>query len=53
MQTLTTVGFGDVPPKNDWERLYVIIWMFFGGAFFSFMISNIQGAAADNSDNTL
>ena len=45
MQTLTTVGFGDIPSISNWEKIYAIIWMGIGGAFFSFMISNLQGAA--------
>lgn len=47
LQTLTTVGFGDVPPQTNWEKLYAILWMGVGSAFFSFMISNLQGAMGD------
>ncbi|CAD8202098.1 unnamed protein product [Paramecium pentaurelia] len=48
LQTLTTVGFGDVSPQTDWEKLYAIFWMGVGSAFFSFMISNLQGAVGDS-----
>lgn len=41
LQTLTTVGFGDVPPQTDYEKIYAIFWMGVGSAFFSFMISNL------------
>ncbi|KAM3136546.1 hypothetical protein pb186bvf_011349 [Paramecium bursaria] len=52
LQTLTTVGFGDVPPQTDWEKIYAIFWMGVGSAFFSFMISNLQGAVGDSDKST-
>ncbi len=37
--TMTTVGFGDVLTTNSYERLFAIVWMLFGIAFYSFLIS--------------
>jgi hypothetical protein len=45
LQTLTTVGFGDIPAISNSEKIFAIVWMGIGGAFFSFMVSNLQGAA--------
>ena len=41
LQTLATVGFGDVPCVTNLEMVYAIFWMGAGSAFFSFMISNL------------
>lgn len=38
---LTTVGYGDISSHNTYERLFTIIWMIFGIAFYSFIISFI------------
>jgi hypothetical protein len=37
--TMTTVGYGDVFPTNSLERTFATIWMLFGIAFYSFLIS--------------
>ena len=41
VQILTTVGFGDIFPTNTLERMFSILWMFFGVAFYGFMIAFI------------
>ncbi len=38
---LTTVGYGDIKSANTYERIFTIIWMLFGIAFYSFTISFI------------
>ena len=38
---LTTVGYGDIVSVNTFERLFTLIWMLFGIAFYSFTISFI------------
>ena len=38
---LTTVGYGDIQSSNTAERIFTIIWMLFGIAFYSFTISFI------------
>ena len=51
LQTLATVGFGDVPCVTNPEMIYAIFWMGAGSAFFSFMISNLQGTNQDSEKN--
>jgi hypothetical protein len=41
-QTLTTVGYGDVTGRTTMERVYCLLWMIFGVAFYSFTIGNLQ-----------
>jgi len=49
LQTLTTVGFGDVTTKSVNERIFAIVWMIVGIAFYSYVIGNISNMIA-NSD---
>jgi hypothetical protein len=41
-QTLTTVGYGDMQGTTMEERLFSILWILFGVAFYSFTIGNLQ-----------
>jgi hypothetical protein len=41
LQTLTTVGYGDISIGTTTERLMSILWMFFGVGFYSFTIGNL------------
>ena len=38
---LTTVGFGDIVSQNNLERIFTLIWMLFGVAFYSFTVGYI------------
>jgi hypothetical protein len=40
MTTMSTVGFGDLYPKADAERLVCILIFLIGGSFFSFVMSD-------------
>ena len=47
--SLTTVGFGDISPRSDFERMYIAFGLLFGVAIFSYimgefihMISNMD-----------
>lgn len=42
LQTLTTVGFGDITIKTRQERLFAIGWMVIGISFYSFAIGQIS-----------
>ncbi len=42
MQTVTTVGFGDIPAVSNGEKIFAIFWMGVGAAYYSFVISNLQ-----------
>ena len=41
LQTLTTVGFGDMTIASVNERLFAITWMIIGVAFYSYAIGNM------------
>jgi hypothetical protein len=44
---LTTVGFGDIPPKTFLERIVSIAWMIIGVGFYSFTIGNLSTILAN------
>ena len=44
--TLTTVGYGDIVPTNDRERLYALCAMLVSALVFGYMISNIGSLVA-------
>mmetsp|Transcript_2402 Transcript_2402/g.1659 ORF Transcript_2402/g.1659 Transcript_2402/m.1659 type:complete len:97 (+) Transcript_2402:130-420(+) len=39
--TVLTVGYGDVSAHTDFERIFSIIWMMLGVAFYTFTISTL------------
>lgn len=39
--TVATVGYGDVPPQNKFERLYLIFAMALGAGLFAYVVGNI------------
>ena len=41
LQTLTTVGYGDISPKSVYEKIAGLIWMIIGVGFYSFTIGNL------------
>jgi hypothetical protein len=41
LQTLTTVGYGDITPKSAIEKVAGLIWMIIGVGFYSFTIGNL------------
>ena len=41
LQTLTTVGFGDINGRTKTERLYCVLWMLLGICFYSYAIGNM------------
>ena len=41
-QTLTTVGYGEIPAVTNAEKIVAIFWMVFGVGFYSFTIGNVQ-----------
>mmetsp|Transcript_49674 Transcript_49674/g.115952 ORF Transcript_49674/g.115952 Transcript_49674/m.115952 type:complete len:1327 (-) Transcript_49674:54-4034(-) len=43
--TMTTVGYGDMHPRNDGERVYAIIAMIFGATMFGYIIGSIAALA--------
>jgi len=43
--TMTTVGYGDVTPMNDEERVYFSIIMIIGATVFGFIVGNVSKLA--------
>lgn len=41
LQTLTTVGYGDIKAKSVYEKITALIWMIIGVGFYSFTIGNL------------
>ena len=50
---ITTVGFGDITAANTTERIYSIIVMGFGIAFYSYTISNISSVLTSMNQREL
>jgi hypothetical protein len=47
--TVTTVGYGDITPSTDWERLYSTVVCFVGTIAFAYMTSQITAVVFDMS----
>ena len=52
IQTLTTVGYGDMSPTNDSEKFMAILVMCFGVAFYSFIIGTLTALLTHMDDKT-
>ena len=46
LTTLTTVGYGDVTPCNDFERMYTLLALLIGALVFGYMVSTIGSLIA-------
>lgn len=55
VQTVLTVGYGDIPLQNSTERIFAILLMLTGVIFFSFTVSAISSIilAVDNKEKLL
>jgi len=47
VMTLTTIGYGDVVPRTDAERIYTIIIMFLGGAVYAYAVGSVCSIVAN------
>ena len=45
-QTVTTVGFGDIPAVTELEIALALIWMILGVGFYSYVIGNFSSMIA-------
>ena len=45
--TMTTVGYGDITPKNNEERAFLFAAMVFGGAFYGWLMGNMVSIVHD------
>jgi CRP-like cAMP-binding protein len=52
MTTLTTVGYGDITPASDNERLYAMLAMIIGGSFYGYMIGCMTSVITDMDIDT-
>jgi hypothetical protein len=51
MTTMTTVGYGDITPTTDGERIFAMASMVVGGAFYGYLIGNISAMVAHSDLN--
>jgi len=51
MTTMTTVGYGDITPSSDWERVFAMIGMAVGGSFYGYVIGNISSIVSNRDLN--
>merc|ERR1719155_109534 len=49
---MTTVGYGDIAMKTAIERLYAIVAMIIGGAFYGYIIGSMTSIVSDQDVNT-
>lgn len=52
MTTITTVGYGDITPSSDAERVYTTISMVVGGAFYGYVVGSITSLVQYSDLNT-
>lgn len=52
MTTLTTVGYGDICPTSDGERVYTILAMVVGGGFYGYVVGSICSMVASSDLNS-
>ena len=46
------MGYGDICPESDAERLYAIVAMVIGGAFYGYIIGNISSIVSSTDVNS-
>jgi voltage-gated potassium channel Kch len=47
LQTIFTVGYGDISPVTLYERLFAMIWMIVGIGFYSYTLGNMTSIIMD------
>lgn len=45
--TLTTIGYGDITPGTNSERIFTMIWMLTGVVFYSFTIGSLTSTISN------
>ncbi|GMH51745.1 hypothetical protein TL16_g01078 [Triparma laevis f. inornata] len=51
IQTMTTVGYGDIVPQNDSERAYSIFSMILGGGYYGFIVATMASLVSNLDAN--
>eukprot|EP00931_Biecheleriopsis_adriatica_P055540 TRINITY_DN3286_c1_g1_i3.p1 TRINITY_DN3286_c1_g1~~TRINITY_DN3286_c1_g1_i3.p1 ORF type:complete len:675 (+),score=117.63 TRINITY_DN3286_c1_g1_i3:124-2148(+) len=52
MTTITTVGYGDITPTSDSERVFAVIAMVVGGIFYGIVVGSISSIVTEQDLNT-
>lgn len=42
MYTIFTIGFGDIKPASNIEKIFAIIWIIYGALFYSYTFGNLK-----------
>jgi len=55
LTVLTTMGFGDITPGTDLERILTMLWMIVGVGFYSFTIGSLSSilSSVDTKESLL
>jgi hypothetical protein len=48
--TISTIGYGDVPPQNDGERVFTIVGMAVGASTYAFVVGSVVSILASLSE---
>eukprot|EP00931_Biecheleriopsis_adriatica_P055537 TRINITY_DN3286_c0_g2_i1.p1 TRINITY_DN3286_c0_g2~~TRINITY_DN3286_c0_g2_i1.p1 ORF type:complete len:766 (+),score=107.41 TRINITY_DN3286_c0_g2_i1:44-2341(+) len=51
MTTLTTVGYGDITPVSNSERVFAVVAMVIGGVFYGIVVGSISSMVAEQNLN--
>jgi voltage-gated potassium channel Kch len=49
IQTLLTVGYGDIPAVTTEEMVVAVCWMILGGFFYTFTIGNLTSVLSNQN----
>ena len=44
--TISTVGYGDITPQSNPERVFVILALFIGASFYSYIVGTVCAVLA-------
>ncbi len=53
VMTLTTIGYGDIKPVTQWERLFAILMMLLGSAMFAYVVGTMCSVVQGLSETQL
>ena len=53
LTTLTTVGYGDIVPANETERMYALMTLLLGALVFGFLLSNVSELVKNSDQNAI
>ncbi len=53
IQTVTTVGYGDIQAKTIGEMSLALVWMIFGVGFYSYVMGNFSSMLSSIDSNEI